>query len=294
MVGLERRIDNLIALYLLLTAMLVVVSRSSLPSYHLFAALHLASAGAVYALRHLPEKLPPVVRFFRDWYPAIAFPFLYKEVEIFAGAFGNWALTELLQSLEVSLFAGHPSIYLSERLSWVPLSEYLHFCYFAYVLLFPIIGGYWYFTGKKTWFRELLFLLSVTYAVSYLVYILYPVDSPFYLVPPRGEPLAGHTFYDLVHFVSERGGARGGAFPSSHVSVSTVILLVTLEHQPRWLVWLLPVYLGLVLATIYGRFHYVLDIVAGLLLALAIVAGYRFLGRDEAESKTNAAAHALG
>ena len=178
MVGLERRIDNLIALYLLLTAMLVVVSRWSLPSYHLFAALHLALAGAVYALRHLPQELPPVARFFRDWYPA--FPFLYKEVEIFAGAFGNWALTELLQSLEVTLFAGHPSIYLSERLSWVPLSEYLHFCYFAYVLLFPIIGGYWYFTGKKTWFRELLFLLSITYAVSYLFYILYPVDSPFY------------------------------------------------------------------------------------------------------------------
>ena len=127
MVGLERRIDNLIALYLLLTAMLVVVSRWSLPSYHLFAALHLALAGAVYALRHLPQELPPVARFFRDWYPAIAFPFLYKEVEIFAGAFGNWALTELLQSLEVTLFAGHPSIYLSERLSWVPLSEYLHF-----------------------------------------------------------------------------------------------------------------------------------------------------------------------
>ena len=129
MVGLERRIDNLIALYLLLTAMLVVVSRWSLPSYHLFAALHLALAGAVYALRHLPQELPPVARFFRDWYPAIAFPFLYKEVEIFAGAFGNWALTELLQSLEVTLFAGHPSIYLSERLSWVPLSEYLHFCW---------------------------------------------------------------------------------------------------------------------------------------------------------------------
>ena len=125
----------------------------------------------------------------------------------------------------------------------------------------------------------------------------YPHESaltPFYLVPPPGEPLAGHTFYDLVHFVSDRGGARGGAFPSSHVSVSTVILLVTLERQPRWLVWLLPVYLGLVLATIYGRFHYVLDIVAGLLLALVIVAGYRFLGRNEAESKTNAAAHALG
>lgn len=291
MVGLERRIDHVIILYLLITALLVVVFRASLANAPFFVALHLTLAVTIFALRFLPPTLPPIARFFRDWYPAIAFPFLYKEVELFAGAFGNWSLTDSLQSLEVSLFAGHPSIYLSERVSSIPLSEYLHFCYLAYVVLFPIIGGYWYFTGKKAWFRELLFLISLTYAVSYLFYILYPVDSPFYLAPPPGEPLAGHTFYDLVHFVSERGGARGGAFPSSHVSISTVILLVTLGRQPRWAFWLLPIYLGLVFATVYGRFHYVLDIVAGLMLAFVIMAGYRFLG-GEAKSESSSAAHA--
>jgi membrane-associated phospholipid phosphatase len=289
--GLERRIDNLIILYLLLTALLVAANGSRFPSFVLFIAFHLTLASTVYALRYLPAKLPPGARFLRDWYPAIAFPFLYKEVELFAGAFGNWELTSLLRSLEASLFGGQPSIYLSERLAWVPLSEYLHFCYLAYVLLFPVIGGYWYFTGRKHWFRELLFLVSMTYAVSYLFYILYPVDSPFYLSPPPGEPLSGHTFYNLVHFMSERGGARGGAFPSSHVSISTVILLVTLEHQPRWVAWLLPVYIGLVFATVYGRFHYVLDIVAGLLLAVVICVGYRFLTRERS-SESDSAAHA--
>ena len=98
--------------------------------------------------------------------------------------------------------------------------------------------------------------MSVTFATSYLFYILFPVDSPFYLLPKLGEPQSGHFFYELVHFVSSRGGARGGAFPSSHVSVSTVILLVTWKYQSRWLVWLVPIYVGLVFATVYGRFHY--------------------------------------
>lgn len=31
-------------------------------------------------------------------------------------SFGSWALTEPVRQLEASLFAGHPSIYLSERL----------------------------------------------------------------------------------------------------------------------------------------------------------------------------------
>ena len=73
-----------------------------------------------------------------------------------------------------------------------------------------------------------------------------------------------------------------------------VEMAATLERQPRWLAWLLPIYVGLVFATVYGRFHYVLDIIAGLLLALVIVAGYRFAFRRDAKSETGAAAHVLG
>ena len=110
------------------------------------------------------------MQFFRDWYPVMVLPLLYKEVEVFATAFGNWGLTGILQELEVSLFAGHPSIYLSERLPWIPLSEYLHFCYFAYVLMVPTLGCYWYYTKQLTQFRELVFLVSVALTVSYLFF----------------------------------------------------------------------------------------------------------------------------
>ena len=272
---LTRRTDKVIFLYLAITGGLVVVFRESLPSYRILIAAHVLAGTGVYALRFLPARLPSGIRFLRDWYPAMVFPVFYKEVEVLATAFGNWGLTEPLQRLEVGLFSGHPSLYLSERLDSILLSEYVHFCYFAFVLLFPVIGGIWYFTGKRAAFRELLFLISVTFAVSYLFYALFPVDSPFYLAAPPGKPLSGHFFYELVHFVSSRGGARGGAFPSSHVSISTVVLLVTWRHKPRWLVWLLPIYAGLVFATVYGRFHYVVDVFAGWALAFSVVGLFR-------------------
>ena len=205
----------------------------------------------------------------------MAFPIFYKEVELLANAFGNWGLTTSLQRLEVGLFQGHPSHYLSEHLDSVVFSEYLHFCYFSYLCLFPVVGGIWYFTGKRRAFQELLFLVSVTFATSYVFYILFPVDSPFYLSESLPEPLSGNFFYELVHFLAGRGGARGGAFPSSHVSVSTVIVLVTMKYEPRWLYWLLPIYTGLVFAAVYGRFHYALDVFAGWALAFAVVGMYR-------------------
>ena len=132
-------------------------------------------------------------------------------------------------------------------------------------------------TGSKRLFSPCGFLFW-----SYLFYMFFPVDSPFYLAPDLAEPLTGNFFYELVHFVSDRGGARGGAFPSSHVSVSVTVWLVVWFRARRWAYLLTPVTVGLIFATVYGRFHYVLDSIVGLALALSI-AGTYFLFRHKRE-----------
>ena len=258
----SRRTDTVMVSYLLVTALLVVVFHQKVPQWLTLVGIHLVAAVLIGALRFIPARAPVLIRFLRDWYPVIAFPLLYKEVELLAAAFGNWGLTEPIRSLEVFLFAGHPSNYLCGHLEWAPLSEYLHLCYFAHVLLLPALGGYWYHTRRET-FYELIFLVSVVVATSYLFFILFPVDSPFYLADPLPESLRGHFFYNLVHYVADRGGARGGAFPSTHVSVSTTIWLVAWYRERRIAYWLLALVPGLIFATVYGRFHYVLDVITG-------------------------------
>ncbi|MCZ6678724.1 MAG: hypothetical protein O7E52_15940 [Candidatus Poribacteria bacterium] len=191
MADLQRRTDTLIACYLLVTAGLALLFHQRLSHWKMYAGVHILVSAFIFSLRFASGGLPPLLQVLRDWYPVLGFPLLYKEVEVFAGAFGNWGLTEPLIQLETRLFGGHPSFYLSERFAWVPLSEYLHFCYLFYVLLLPTVGGYWYFTRRMTAFRELLFLVGLTYSISYLFFMLSPVDSPFYLFDPPGEPIAG-------------------------------------------------------------------------------------------------------
>jgi len=221
-----------------------------------------------------------ILRVVRDWHPLALFPILYKEVELLAPALGDWRLTAVIPAWESALFTGQPSIYLSERLPFVPLSEYLHFCYLSYVVVIPSVAAYWYFSRRRTAFGELMLLLSAVLLGSYLFFIVLPVDSPYYLSPRLGPPLSGHLFFDLVHRMSARGGARGGAFPSAHVSGAVVVSLVAWRHQ-RPLGYLLAAIAGSVMiATVYGRFHYVLDTLAGAALAIAVVAAYRCLSRE--------------
>ena len=256
--------------YLATTALLIGVLGHALPDWPSRVAAHLiACAGLLAVLR--AEPLPRMLVVARDWHPLVLFPLLYREVEGLAAVMGDWRLTETIAATDAVLFGGQPSLYLSERLPFVPLSEFLHFCYLAYVVVIPAVAAWWYFGGRRAAFHELMRLLAAVMYASYLFFILLPVDSPYYRFDRLAAPLAGNPFFDLVHAMSARGGARGGAFPSAHVSGAVAVLLVAWRHQPRLAVVLLPIVLGLIVATVYGRFHYAVDAIAGIVLALTVV-----------------------
>jgi membrane-associated phospholipid phosphatase len=288
-VDFARWTTTLTASYLAITAALVAILGNTLPGRAWLIAVHVTLSGSLLILnRSRPSA--GISGVIRDWHPLILFPLLYKEVEMLAPVVGDWRLTAAIPAWESALFAGQPSLYLSERLAFVPLSELLHFCYLSYVIVIPSLAAYWYVSGQREAFGELLLTLSTVLLGSYLFFILFPVDSPYYLSRRLGPPLSGHFFFDLVQQMSARGGARGGAFPSAHVSGAVVVSLVAWRHQ-RWLAYLLvPITGSVMIATVYGRFHYVLDTLAGAVLAVVVMLGYQYFvgdGPGEKQSEPN-------
>jgi membrane-associated phospholipid phosphatase len=269
---------TLTASYLAITAALIAMLGTAVPGRVWLVLVHLTLSASLLILNGA-RRSAGIPRVVRDWHPLLLFPFLYKEVELLAPALGDWRLTAAIPAWESALFAGQPSQYLSERLPFVPLSEYLHFCYLSYAIVIPSVAAYWYVSGRQAAFGELLLLLSTVLLGSYLFFILLPVDSPYYLSQRLGPPLSGHLFFDLVHQISARGGARGGAFPSAHVSGAVVLSLVAWRHQRRLAYLLVPFTGSVMIATVYGRFHYVLDTLAGAALAIVVVMTYRYLSR---------------
>ena len=283
----------LTASYLVITAALIAILGTTVPGRVWLVAAHLTLAGSLLILNRARPSAG-ILRVIRDWHPLMLFPLLYKEVELLAPVLGDWRLTAAIPAWESALFAGQPSLYLSEQLAFVPLSEYLHFCYLSYVVVIPSVSAYWYVSGRQGAFGELLLLLSTVLLGSYLFFILLPVDSPYYLSQRLGPPLSGHFFFDLVHQISARGGARGGAFPSAHVSGAVVVSLVAWRHQRRLAYLLVAITGSVMFATVYGRFHYVLDTLAGAALAIAVVVAYRFLSRDRPGERQSAGDAAIG
>src|SRR5690606_32570498 len=144
----------------------------------------------------------------------------------------------------------------------------------AYLSYYAIIYGpplLLYLAGRRADYHELLFPLMLTFLVSYLFFIYFPVQGPRYLFPPPGGGLEAGPAYRLAHRVLEAGSSQGAAFPSSHVAVAVAQTVLVARLLPRLLPAVAILAAGLAAGAVYGGFHYATDVVAGLALALVLI-----------------------
>jgi membrane-associated phospholipid phosphatase len=61
------------------------------------------------------------------------------------------------------------------------------------------------------------------------------------------------------------------AFPSGHTELTLLVLYYAQRFHRRTFWWILPAGSALIISTVYLRYHYVVDVIAGAFLALAII-----------------------
>jgi membrane-associated phospholipid phosphatase len=150
-------------------------------------------------------------------------------------------------------------------------ADLLSFCYF---LLFPYILlscarrliGLRRAPSQARAFYSGLFLI---YAIGFVGYLFVPARGAWLDIPTAfHHPIGGGWITALNQNVVEHGSNRVDVFPSLHVAVSAFILFFDRRFAPwRYRVYL-PAAIGLWISTIYLRFHYGVDVLAGALLAI--------------------------
>ena len=77
-------------------------------------------------------------------------------------------------------------------------------------------------------------------------------------------------FYNLVEASQEVGERPTAAFPSSHVGISTIIMIMAYRVNKKLCCFLAPFYVLLCCATVYIQAHYLIDVIAGWVSAVCI------------------------
>lgn len=205
-------------------------------------------------------------------------------------------------ALEQHVFGSQPALWFAERCSHPVFSELMHMGYASYYPLMVIVLLYYFFCRYAD-FGRAAFVVLASFFAYYVIFVLLPVAGPqFYyqavglddiargVFPDLGHYFATHQeclpipgwrdgfFYHLVVIAHDAGERPTAAFPSSHVGVTTVLMLLAWHSRSRRLFFgMLPFFLLMCFATVYIQAHYAIDALAGLVTGVIIYFLLRYI-----------------
>lgn len=142
------------------------------------------------------------------------------------------------------------------------MSGYLFFFYYL------VAGPGHYCLWSVRLFRKCMVGLFTLYGLAFMSYTVLPAGGPHRWMT-FATPLHGPWLLDWTLKTVNGASTCVDVFPSVHVAASLYLLLFDWKHWRRRFWWVLTPCLVLWFSTMYLRFHYLVDLLAGAVVALA-------------------------
>jgi membrane-associated phospholipid phosphatase len=204
-------------------------------------------------------------------------------------------LDHMFAGCEQAVFGCQPALLFAQKVPWGWFSELMCMGYISYFPMMTILLIY-YFFYRYNEFLKAAFVLLGAFFIFYVIFIFLPVTGPqfYYLAvgpekiaagvfPNLGDWFLTHSermavpgwtdgfFYHLLEMAHNAGERPTAAFPSSHVGITTVVMLLAHHTHCRKLVrGMLPFYILMCLSTVYILAHYAIDALTGLFTGVVL------------------------
>jgi membrane-associated phospholipid phosphatase len=215
-----------------------------------------------------------IARLIRGWYPVALIPITFTELRYLIPLVHPRDYDLELAAIDYRIFGVHPTIWL-ERFTWPLLTEILQIIYATYYFLPIVLGAALWRNGWFDRYHFWVFVVAFGFYVSYLGYIAVPATGPRFLPLIKDAqtfPLRGVWVFETIRkTLDEAEGITRDCFPSGHTEITLLVLYYARKFHRRTFWWLLPIGSALIFSTVYLRYHYVIDIVAGALVAVAVI-----------------------
>jgi membrane-associated phospholipid phosphatase len=262
-------VDKIILGYLAFSSILLAGWWAAIPDRAALAAAH----GGAVALLLIEIKLPnPTSWFFRFWYPLPYVGACYKEMALLVPAIRHYAADAWLASVDLRFWGAYPSVWL-ERIYSQALTEYLQIVYTLFVPAVLLVGFILWRQRRYGEFQYFAFLIASGYLASYVGYLLVPALGPRFLLKPLEHlPLQGlWLFQNMQHTLNRLESTAYDCFPSGHTELTILACWMSRLVSNRLFGIYFCYTLSIIFATVYLRYHYTVDLLAGAALAAALI-----------------------
>jgi hypothetical protein len=213
----------------------------------------------------------------------------YFQLRSILPAVSPHSLDAEILAFDLRVFGFEPSVSWDQYVN-PHTTEWFAFFYFGYFFLLiahviPIM------LVAKSRFRIAHFAVGIfiLFCAGHLLYMVVPGWGPYHHLAGQFEhPLEGGLFWRLVKATVEAGGSQKDIFPSLHTATPTYFAIYSFIHRrafPFRFTWPFMAFVAtqIIGATMFLRWHYLIDIFAGLTLATtAALLSHRIVTWDTA------------
>lgn len=264
-----RPVDLVIIAYQIVMSVVAVVFLTQSGSGGIHILRHGTSLAAIVALRLLTCRFGgTLLNLASDWYPILTLPFTYKSTGDYIHAVFPGTIDSQLYALDAWLLGTDPARFI-QSLQTPLRSDVLQLAYCSFFAIIFFSCFILYRNAKRYAFSNVrMAIVSILYG-TYLLFLVLPAHGPRFEYREFFRLDGGLITRTVNSFI---GGAAycGGAFPSGHAAVSLAVCAMLRRYQRDWLPVFLTATLLLLAATVYGGYHYVVDLVAGALFGAAM------------------------
>lgn len=267
-------LDTLMIGYLAGVGLLVLLNRTRVPGAAALLALHAAGIALIFVMAGWERtRMPRVLWVFRHWYPLPYIAASYREMAVLIAAIRRADYDGTMALLDFRFWGVHPTVWLQAfHRPW--LTEVLQWVYVLFFAAVLLVAGVLWRSARLEEYRYYAFVISLGFLALYVGYFLVPVRGPrFFLAELHRAPLEGLWLFATLHGVLDYlGSGHYDCFPSGHVAMTLLAWWGARRISPA-LGGAYGIYaLCMALSTVYLRYHYTVDLLAGVLLALAVLA----------------------
>jgi len=226
------------------------------------------------------------LKLFRRIYIAPIIFLIYSQIHNYIPLVNPNLYDDVLVSWDRFIFNTNPTEWLY-RIANPVLTEYLQFSYMLYFFMPLVFGIELHFRKKDEALDNFSENILYAFYLSYLLYFFMPAIGPRFSIHDFNTislELPGLYLTEFFRSVVNNGGGipigainpasvvNRDCMPSGHTMITLVNVYLVFKNKSYFRIPIFIFAMSLIFATIYLRYHYVVDIIAGVIFAfLAII-----------------------
>lgn len=150
------------------------------------------------------------------------------------------------------------------------LNAFFSFIYvfgYVFLLVFPLIA--YFVLDRLDMFKSLTIAYTMNYGLGIICYVIFVAYGPRNMIPELvEEPL--YLYYPQYQLLTSEINEYTNVFPSLHTSLSATVMFFAWRTRDRYRLWMpVAMFLGtsVIISTMYLAIHWMIDVVAGIILA---------------------------